>query len=394
MYIQSIDFQYQLEDGSGWQIKDCTFDSINLISGKNASGKTRLLLVIRSLVILLSSNKISEENDPNLYWSISLKNNTENLIYEVSCKRNHVLREKLTINENVYLDRNSEGKGNIVFSAFEKQQLIEFEVENNKLVATSKRDRKQHPFLEGLLQWSEQAFFYDFGGLLGKDTLFRIKEIDRITRNSDIFQELSQDDRGVIPKFAIGLKEFKNEFKQSIIESFNCIGYAIDDIYLAPYPIQHTDTNSIPKMLYISEHQASKRISQNEISQGMFRALSLIIQLTYLEFNLKDHATILIDDIGEGLDFERSTKLIKFLIDKAESLKEKIQLIMTTNDRFVMNNVPLKYWTVIEQSEGQIQLYSERTHPELFEEFGYIGLNNFDFFSGQFYKAKASEVVS
>ena len=33
---------------------------------------------------------------------------------------------------------------------------------------------------------------------------------------------------------------------------------------------------------------------------------------------------------------------------------------------------------------------SEKINPELFEEFGYIGLNNFDFFSGQYYKHRSS----
>ncbi len=96
--------------------------------------------------------------------------------------------------------------------------------------------------------------------------------------------------------------------------------------------------------------------------------------------------TILIDDIGEGLDFERATNLIKFLVEKAENLKGKIQLFMTTNDRFVMNNVPLKYWIVVDRTNGKIGIYSPSTHPDVFEKFEDIGLNNFDFFSGEYYK--------
>ena len=123
----------------------------------------------------------------------------------------------------------------------------------------------------------------------------------------------------------------------------------------------------------------------------MFRVLSLIIQVNYLEINLNDHLTILIDDIGEGLDFDRSTNLIKLLIEKAENLKDKIQLVMTTNDRFVMNNVPLDYWTVIDKADGEINFYTKKTHPDAFENFEDIGLNNFDFFSGEYYKDSSSE---
>ena len=124
----------------------------------------------------------------------------------------------------------------------------------------------------------------------------------------------------------------------------------------------------------------------------MFRALSLIIQITYLEFNLNSNSTcILIDDIGEGLDFERSTKLIKYLVKKAEELKGRVQLVMSTNDRFVMNSVPLKYWTVIDKENGKMKFYTQKSHPEIFEDFEDIGLNNFDFFSGEYFKQKIVE---
>lgn len=52
--------------------------------------------------------------------------------------------------------------------------------------------------------------------------------------------------------------------------------------------------------------------------------LSLIVHFNYYEF-AKIPGVVLIDDIGEGLDYERSTKLIKLLISKAEK-SENMQL--------------------------------------------------------------------
>jgi len=71
----------------------------------------------------------------------------------------------------------------------------------------------------------------------------------------------------------------------------------------------------------------------------MFRALSLIIQITYLKFKQKEQITILIDDIGEGLDFERANNLIKYLIKIADTLDSIYQL------------VPKRHW---KKSEKQI----------------------------------------
>ena len=93
---------------------------------------------------------------------------------------------------------------------------------------------------------------------------------------------------------------------------------------------------------------------------------------------------MLIDDIGEGLDFERSTALIKLLIDKAK--ESAVQLIMTTNDRFTMNSVPLEYWSVIHRVGGKCRVFNYDNSRKIFDEFVYTGLSNFDFFATEFYE--------
>jgi len=120
----------------------------------------------------------------------------------------------------------------------------------------------------------------------------------------------------------------------------------------------------------------------------MFRALSLIIQVNYSLLAGKP-SCILIDDIGEGLDFERSSELIKILIEKAKS--GAVQIIMTTNDRFVMNGVPLEYWSVIDRQAGLVKLHNIQNSKDIFEEFKFTGLNNFDFFSTGFYATGFSD---
>jgi AAA15 family ATPase/GTPase len=113
------------------------------------------------------------------------------------------------------------------------------------------------------------------------------------------------------------------------------------------------------------------------MSQGLFRALSLILQITYNTLK-KISTTILIDDIGEGLDFDRSSRLIKLLIEIAEK-NDNIQFIMSTNDRYVMNNVPLEYWQLIQRKGGECRVFNYQNSKEKFDEFKYTGLNNFDF---------------
>jgi len=113
----------------------------------------------------------------------------------------------------------------------------------------------------------------------------------------------------------------------------------------------------------------------------MFRALALIIHLNLCSFS-HNKQVVIVDDIGEGLDYTRSVAIIELLIAKAE--KNDFQLIMTTNDRFVMNKVPLEYWSVLKREGGVVSMYNSRNSKELFDEFKYLGLNNFDFFASDF----------
>lgn len=54
---------------------------------------------------------------------------------------------------------------------------------------------------------------------------------------------------------------------------------------------------------------------------------------------------------------------------------------MATNDRFVMNNVPLEMWTVLQRKGSRCQVFNFNNSKEKFENFRFTGLNNFDFFA-------------
>ena len=73
---------------------------------------------------------------------------------------------------------------------------------------------------------------------------------------------------------------------------------------------------------------------------------------------------ILIDDIGEGLDFDRSCRLIHILRAKAQ--EANIQLILSTNDRFVMNEVPLEEWSVLQRKGSHVRVRNYQNSQEVF----------------------------
>ena len=127
------------------------------------------------------------------------------------------------------------------------------------------------------------------------------------------------------------------------------------------------------------------------MSQGMFRALSLIIHINVILFQRKSR-TVIIDDIGEGLDFSRSKQFISLLIDRSQAAE--IQLIMTTNDRFIMNGVSLEYWSVLSRHGSSVKTINKKNSPQVFSDFDDLGLNNFDFFSNNFFDEEYKEQIT
>jgi hypothetical protein len=57
---------------------------------------------------------------------------------------------------------------------------------------------------------------------------------------------------------------------------------------------------------------------------------------------------------------------------------------MATNDRFVMNAVPLQYWSVLRRHGGGAEVLNYENSKAKFDEFKFTGMNNFDFFATDF----------
>jgi energy-coupling factor transporter ATP-binding protein EcfA2 len=252
---------------------------------------------------------------------------------------------------------------------------MQFQSPPSELAVVVRRDSIQHPFLEALYGWGKRVFYYPFGTSLGKDTISVFASSGG--RPLDV-----KDAGAVVAIFREGEQQFREQFKRAVIDDMAKLGYALEDIALEASQLKVDIELPGPLMnISVKEVEISRRIPQHEISQGMFRALSLIIQLNYGAMSGMP-STIIIDDIGEGLDFDRSCALINLVIEKAEH--SRVQLIMATNDRFVMNRVPIQAWSVLKRSKNGSLVYNYANSKTVFDNFRFTGLNNFDFLAADF----------
>src|SRR5262249_29711729 len=238
------------------------------------------------------------------------------------------------------------------------------------------RDIIQHKFLEPLYDWGASVRHYLFGTYLGKDHLGV-----RVENGGAKFDE--RDPNAIVALYRKAENEFGEGFKQAVMSDMEQVGYYIENIGLA-FPISMRLLTDLPVELvglYVKERDLAEVTDQNTISQGMFRVLAILIHINYSQMTKKP-TCILIDDIGEGLDFDRSCLLIDLLREKAKA--SGVQLILSTNDRFVMNRVPLEEWSVLRRRGSTVRVLNYENSRELFEEFKFTGLSNFSFLEMDF----------
>jgi AAA15 family ATPase/GTPase len=356
-----------------WRLEGCQLGNINLIVGQNATGKSRILSIIRIITALISGQESLKYHRSLREWELIFNADSEEnkTIYNLIIDGKIIIKEDFTIGSKVFLERKLSGKGKIW--AEKLNEHIDFQIPNDELAVLKKKDTIQHPFFETIHDWAKSCLYYQFGTELGKTSLFNNQFNISDIRDDVDFNDPDQ----IVPIFKLGEIEFKNNFIDTIKADMSRIRYPLANV--------GTETDTFQKSverLFVQEIDLSKKTSQLSMSQGMFRALSLIIHINYSLMANKP-SCILIDDIGEGLDFERSSAMIKLLIDKVKN--STVQLIMTTNDRFIMNGVPLEYWSVIERKSGLAKLHNIHNSQQIFEDFKFTGLNNFNFFSTEFY---------
>jgi energy-coupling factor transporter ATP-binding protein EcfA2 len=375
MQIKNIEYKQYEGDKREWTVEPASFGQINLLVGKNASGKTRILNVMVGLARLLAGKQqvLFETGD---FKATLVTPNGKSFVYEVSMLNNLVNREYLSCGDNQYLTREGSGPGKIKTEP--KGEMVDFQIKPNQLAIFSKRDSLQYPFLEEIAAWAEGTEHYEFATLFGPSAIGNPAVLVSMDQIHDPEKVLSRDfgQRELLQlPVAAAISKFGDDFKRAIITDMNQVGYDLEDMGVGVLSEIKITPPAIG--IWVKERDLQCNTEQNQMSFGMFRALSAVIRMNLSQFTNAPSAVFL-DDVGEGLDFERSVGLIKTLIEKAE--KGGFQLFMTTNDRFVMNEVPMKYWSMIIRTGSLVKVKNyENSHDE-FEKFEKLGLNNFDYF--------------
>lgn len=246
-----------------WLLDDLTLGAINLIVGKNAAGKTRTLNVIGALAQMLSNAR-----KPGLAsdYNVVFEHDDQAFRYELIIADMKVVRERLTVDKTVKLDRGEEGKGHIFAEKIDGGKRVRFQTPQDELAAAARRDGIQHSFLQPLYEWASSLKYYSFGTDLGKSQVAVLQgknRPDMAATETDV----------VLWLFDKGAKKFGKRFQRAIVKDMGMLGYPIQNIGLGA-PVSFRLTPAPPAdllCLFVQEKDLSGITDQNSMSQGMFR---------------------------------------------------------------------------------------------------------------------------
>jgi hypothetical protein len=375
--FQYLDFP---EATSSWGTSEFQLKQQNIIVGTNTSGKSRTLRAIHNLARFIKQEQFFIGSFRAVFSS------EQGLFeYQLITAPAGVTFEKLTLRVKqepiLLLQREADGSGRIAKFSEQKAAPENFRIPKNTLAINQKRDIDAFPYLELFHGWANSVFYFPFGTQMGQNS-FLVSQTPIPPGITDSTQ--------VVSAFKLGMHIGGPNFPNLVCEQMNDIGYAVTELSSAIIPFQRQQQLfplPIPialEELTLSEQNVVSPIPQVELSQGIFRTLSLIIQiLTTVATNKQ--ACILIDDLGEGLDFQRSSKLAK-CIQRIVGLN---QLIVTSNDQFILNAFPMDKWLLLKREGSHVRGIYKEANPELFQEFEETGLANFDFLTYDFTNPQA-----
>ena len=327
-----------------WKLDTIYLDKLNLIVGKNAVGKSKTL---NSMVQVARFIKGDISGILDHSCRIVFKDDDDKeLVYSYKGNPSEISSESMIYDNRIIISRDSE-----------HAQIKEEPVNppTNKLVIQSQRDTNKYPEFELVMSWAEHTRGFSFSDLSSSKPYIIPSMFSEKIDFSELFMKLDEE-------------------KKKFVKDKMCeLGYKVTKI--APLKIDKFN------LVTLQEEGVSVPLFSPSMSNGMLRVFYIFTYIAYIA-GADGAKTFLVDDMGEGLDYSRSAKLSKIMFDYCE--EHGIQLIVTSNDNFLMNAIDLNFWIILQRTKGHVSAMCNKTHQEMFQKFRKMGLNNFDMLSTDF----------
>lgn len=341
---------FSYRDSDGWTLERlCPLSDVNLLVGRNATGKTRTIEAIQDVTSFMQMKTLLRGNQcfsVEMEYDMKDDANTQ-MTYAFKVENGKIESERLTVGNRLLINRTGE------------LTLYEDNVINppiDKLVVQIRRDKEEYPEIEQLMVWADGITCVSCSNI----NPFTILGAPVNFINPYSFSEL--------------VEALSEEGKKHVLDNACALGYQIADISVFK-------ANADLNFVQVEERDVKKRLVDISLSSGMLRTLYILCFLERVKF--AEHSTLLlIDDLGEGLDYQRATQLGKMVFDYC--CNSNVQLVASSNDAFLMDVIDIAKWQILHRNGSCVTTVNQSRNGDMFQSFRMTGLSNFDFFSSDF----------
>lgn len=347
---------YILSDSYGsiqnWHLTGVDFQDLNLVVGTNSTGKSRLLTIIKAFGDMLLQKAPIYSGQFDFVFQDREKGEISYLIECKATNEGREIKENIKLNNQTILERLD---NDATIHDFLNREDVNVSPPSDELTPHIRRDIHSFPVFELLIEWAKNVHKFNFGHIHSQSFL---------SGEGNLEQDLSK-------KFVEILEEADDDSFLELVKELLDIEFDIESIRYSKNE----------KELYIKEKNVIREYGHRALSQGMFRSLALLLFVKNLT-KKEEVSCILIDDLCEGLDYNRSSRLGELIFNKFSN--SGIQLIATSNDSFLMDKIPIKYWNILVRKGEKITSFNIENSKEKFQKFELFGLNNFDLFTSDY----------
>ncbi len=346
-----------------WKLDGLKLSQFAILTGRNGVGKSRTCNVITNTIksiagrigLQLGNKRIVIDTAENTSFEviINTEQNSSNNLFIKEEKLFQIVNDE----RKFLFDRNNIYDSNI-------SQTVQYSPPDNMLTFHVRRDKVSHPFIEEILREISKFHFVNFD------------EPKMLAVGKLLEKHLPME---MLPSMTpICFEQFVTEDKKKIIlDQINSVGFLIEDIFvLSTVVAARGETQKVP-MLYLKEKQVSSPYSIIQASSGMMKMIFLIVTLNLIESG----SCILIDNIGDGLDYRRSIEAMRILEDKAK----ETQIIISTNNEFLLNQTDIRNWNILHRNGSVVKAYNYSNNKEKLIKFSDSGLSNYEYFRDEYY---------
>jgi predicted ATPase len=360
-----IEKLYYRNHVTGWELSPMEFGDVNLLVGVSGVGKTKILEAIRSLQKIAFGSPLHNKLLNGVEWDLTFSTALD-CNYQWKGKFNIINNDKYPVDEygktkylqveqdefrleveELYLNNCCITHRNNGVIIFEEQRMPKLS-QSESLIKIFQSEDKIIPVIDGLQlvidSQTQQSPRSRGSSKLTKQT----KELSFSSINNtndtlaDRLQLLKINDRDM---FARIKSDFIQIFPQ--VEDFKISTKRLRYKLLPekPFPVF---------LLELKELGVDKWIPQSNLSMGMLKTLTHIVEIYLLE----EGSILLLDEFENSLGVNCIDVVSELLNDRKD-----IQFIITSHHPYIINKIPMQYWKIITR-KGSIVTATDATDYE------------------------------